>query len=281
MRSHSALLIATFAVSISACFSEPASLGGKEQELDSSAVFYENFASDGGDPGQCGGTVGVQGAPMGSWTTDVFIDADHRSGGCRQQFGVADPEGLLTGLSLAVNFFGDGNADQCVNSGLHPIPVTSSTTPNWSTSYGIDTDGRSGGCRQVFSISGRNDIVLDVQFLPTGDPGQCGNAGLQSATSQRNASFRIDTDDRSGGCTERFRLRRTFCGDAICTLDETTTTCPSDCVICGDGVCSPNEPGQCPVDCPVCGDGVCSPGEFFECPSDCGRCGVRECEPPL
>jgi len=280
MRGYSTLLVASFTTSTIACVSPPVSVGVSDQELDSSVSFYENFVSDGGDSGQCGGTVGVQSAPLGSWTSNVFIDADHRSGGCRQQFAVTDPEGVLPGLGLAVNFFGDGDATQCVDSGLHPIPVANSASPNWSTSYGIDTDHRPGGCRQVFSVSGRDDIVLDVEFLATSDGGQCGNAGLQTATNQRNASFRIDTDDRSGGCTERFRLRRPFCGDGICGANETVTTCPSDCEICGDGVCGPDEPGACPSDCPICGDGVCSFDEFRTCPSDCGICDTSFCEFP-
>jgi hypothetical protein len=279
MRICSTILATALTTSIIAC-SEPASLGVAEQELDTSALFYENFTADGFDTGECGGTTGVQAAPMGSWTSNVFIDTDDRRAGCRQQFAVTDPEGVLSSLSLAVNFFADGDAGQCKDSGLHAIPVTNSTSPSWGTSYGIDTDQRPGGCRQVFSVSGRADIALDVQFVPTGDGGQCGNAGQQTATSRRDASFRIDTDGRPGGCNERFRLRRMSCGDGICDPDnnEDRTTCPSDCESCGDGVCGPTEPGHCAEDCPVCNDGVCGAGEIFTCPSDCGICDTHFCE---
>jgi hypothetical protein len=298
MKAYSTSLVAILATSIIACLPEPESLGITDQELDSSVRFHENFFAD-GDPGQCKGTVGVQSAAMGTWTSNVLIDSDDRPGGCRQQFGVTDPEGLVSGLALAVNFFGDGDAQQCGDSGLHPIPVTGFTFPSFSSSYRIDTDDRSGGCWQVFSVSGRNDIVLDIQFLPTDNGGQCGNSGLQTATSQRNASFRINTDNRSGGCTERFRLRRTSCGDQSCDANENRTTCPIDCErcgdsvcgigepgvcgfdcpVCGDDVCGINEPGVCNSDCPVCGDGVCGQNEDFMCPADCNNCGAFICEP--
>jgi hypothetical protein len=276
---RSALLAATLATSTMACLADPAEsprTGATEQALDSSVALHENFFAD-GDPGQCGGT-GMQSAAMGNWTSNVLIDTDNRSGGCQQQFGVTDPEGLLPGLSLAVNFFGDGDAGQCGNSGLHPIPITNITTPSLSTPYGIDTDGRSGGCWQVFSLSGRSDVVMDVQFLPTADGGQCGNSGTQTATTDRNASFRIDTDNRSGGCTERLRLRRPFCGDGLC-YNESFDSCPSDCPPpCGDGICSPGE--TCFADCgrPPCGDGFCDFGEIDTCPMDCGVCDGRFCE---
>jgi hypothetical protein len=122
---RSALLAATLATSTMACLADPAAesprTGATEQALDSSVALHENFFPD-GDPGQCGGT-GMQSAAMGNWTSNVFIDADNRSGGCQQQFGVTDPEGLLAGLSLAVNFFGDGDAGQCGNSGRYDTVV--------------------------------------------------------------------------------------------------------------------------------------------------------------
>ena len=202
------ILIAIFAITTTACMADSESLGIAEQESDTSVMFYENFFSSGGDAGQCGGRLGVQSAAMGSWTLNVDIDADHRVGGCEQQFAVTDPEGLVPGLALNVNFFADGDAGQCTFPGSRPIPVVNASSPEFSSVYGIDTDGRPGGCWQVFSLAGRSDIVLDVEFLASGNPGQCNNAGLRTVTSQVTASFRIDTDDRSGGCTERFRLRR-------------------------------------------------------------------------
>jgi hypothetical protein len=269
-----ALLAAVFATSMIACLSEPVSTGVTEQEVDTSVLFYENFFGDGG---QCSGTVGVQSASMGTWTSNVTIDADSRPGGCSQQFAVADPENLLPGLALSVNFFADGDPGQCGSPGSRSIPVSS--TPQFSSLYGIDTDGRSGGCWQVFSLSGRSDIVLDVEFLPTpgGDGGQCGSAGQRTVTTQTTQSFRIDTDNRSGGCTERFRLRRPFCGDGLC-YNEDVSSCAADCSVCGDNLCTGPENAFTCGDCAVCDDGICSPGERFSCPSDCSTCGNGFCD---
>ncbi len=169
-----------------------------------SVMFLENFVAN-GDPGQCGGATGFQMAPMGTWTSNIVIDADNRSGWCEQRLGVYDPTGLLSGLSLSMNFFGNGDANQCVFSGLHPIPVSSSQ--QLSSAIGINTDNRSGGCWQVFSMSGRSDVVLDVEFLANGN-GQCGNTGSFTLAQNGSLSFLIDTDGRAGGCTQRFRLRR-------------------------------------------------------------------------
>ena len=168
-------------------------------------MFLENFVAN-GDGGQCGGATGFQIAPMGAWTSNVVIDADNRSGWCEQQLGVYDPTGTLSGLSMSMNFFGNGDANQCVFSGLHTIPVSGSM--QLSSAIGMNTDSRPGGCWQVFSLGGRSDVVLDVQFLPNGDGGQCGNAGTFTVSSSNSVSVLIDTDGRAGGCTERFRLRR-------------------------------------------------------------------------
>jgi len=170
-----------------------------------SVMFLSNFVAN-GDAGQCGGARGFQISPMGAWSSAVVIDADNRSGWCEQQFGVSDPTGTLAGLSMSVNFFGNGDANQCVFSGLHNIPVGGGQP--LSSPIGINTDNRAGGCWQVFSLGGRSDVVLDVEFLANGDGGQCGNAGTFTVSQSSGASFLIDTDGRAGGCTQRFRLRR-------------------------------------------------------------------------
>lgn len=183
---------------------DPASVSSAEQDVTSPLVFFlEQFLAD-GDAGQCGGT-GFQAVSMENWTNAIVIDTDNRSGGCTQQFGVFDPNGIVSGLTLNVNFFADGDAGQCGTPGNHPIPVGPSLS--LSSTYRIDTDDRPGGCQQVFSLGGRGDVGLDVEFLPNGDGGQCGNAGTFTVTAANSVTFRLDTDGRAGGCTQRFRLR--------------------------------------------------------------------------
>lgn len=69
------------------------------------------------------------------------------------------------------------------------------------------------------------------------------------------------------------------CGDLICNADETVESCESDCIACGDGVCS-GEPLEnsltCPSDCgslvavgALCGDLVCETDEAERCLIDC------------
>jgi len=203
-------------------------------------LFHENFQAN-GDPGQCGGQTGIQSAIMGTWTRNVVIDADNRSGWCEQQFGVTDPQAVYAGLGLAVNFFGNGDTSQCVFAGPRPIPVSAAIEPSWSSVYGIDTDGRSGGCWQVFSLSGRSDVALDVEFLANGD-GQCGNTGTYMVTSDAARAFLIDTDNKAGGCTQRFRLKqrppctpRTFCNAGECGTVSNGCGGSLDCGTCGGG----------------------------------------------
>jgi hypothetical protein len=173
------------------------------------AVFlHQNFYAD-IDANQCnGGAYGAMRAGLGEWTPSVRIDTDGRSGGCIQQFSVTDPTGVVSGLQLAVNFYGDGNAEQCNNPGYRQIPVTSSNAPQWSSSYRIDADSRTGGCWQVFYLSGRSDLALDVEFTADGDANQCNYAGTHTVTASNSVAIRIDTDERVGGCRQRFRLRR-------------------------------------------------------------------------
>jgi len=164
----------------------------------------ENFFAD-GDPGQCGGT-GFQSVPIGMWTTPILIDADGRFGGCQHQLGIADPWNSLAGLAIHLNFVPTDDAGQCGSPGDHAIPIT--TSHQLSSPIRIDTDNRAGGCLETFSLGGRSDIALDIEFLPTADSGQCGNAGVATVTENSPATFFIDTDDRAGGCTQRFRLRQ-------------------------------------------------------------------------
>ncbi|MCC6621543.1 MAG: hypothetical protein IT385_09840 [Deltaproteobacteria bacterium] len=85
------------------------------------------------------------------------------------------------------------------------------------------------------------------------------------------------------------------CGDGICdgNCGETVSSCPCDCAVEGDGVCSPcgESPLTAPVDCckgpggtSGCGDGFCVGFDCGEtpatCPEDCSTaCGNLTCEP--
>ena len=78
------------------------------------------------------------------------------------------------------------------------------------------------------------------------------------------------------------------CGDQICEpmCGEEIYTCPYDCRVCGDGICSASEgPVACAIDCcGGCGDGQCRGFNCGEdptgCPSDCGQpCGNQICDP--
>jgi hypothetical protein len=214
---------------------------------DESAVspyFLENFTGD-GDLGQCnGGFYGAQAAREGSWMNSVLIDADSRLGGCLQQFAVYDPSGSLQGnTTISVVFSPDpgGDPGQCGSPGERAIPYVRSLPSKWTTwsnPYRIDTDNRPGGCLQTFKVEGRSDVVLDVQFDATGDPGQCGNTGTHSATVKHPLTLRIDTDDRSGGCRQSFRLRENVtCGaeGLACCAGNLCDT--GSCV---QGTCTPN-----------------------------------------
>lgn len=187
-------------------FSQPEPVHAeKEGGANSAPYFFVNFYGD-GDLGQCnGGAYGVQSAVIGEWTSPIRLDTDGRAGGCFQQFSVADPAGSLAGLNMMVNFYPDGDA-QCDSPGLRNIPVSPYLV--WSTPYRIDTDNRSGGCQQIFSIQGRSDVVMDISFWADGDPGQCGNTGVHTVSINHPVQLRLDMDNRNGGCWQSFRLRK-------------------------------------------------------------------------
>jgi hypothetical protein len=182
-------------------------------------AFWTQFVSDGGDEGQCNSAgYGLLRGGLNQWTPAIRIDTDGRAGGCLQRFGVTDPASQLAGLVLAVSFFGTVGADgQCdggpYTQGTFPIPVVASPSPSLSQPYRIDTDDRGGGCVQTFTLSGRSDIELDVDFFADGDSGQCqpssgAEAGVQTVKVGHSVSRVIDADSRTGGCQERFRLHR-------------------------------------------------------------------------
>ena len=171
--------------------------------------FHHNFYGD-GDLWQCfRWAYGTMEAGLGEWTPAIYIDADNRVGGCYQQFGITDPSNLFPGLTISVNFYSDGDPDQCNYQGTRTIPVSNSESVQaWSIPYRINTDSRAGGCWQEFSLSGRTDVALDIEFLATDNDDQCNNTGTYLVSAGNTARFRINTDGRAGGCTQRFRLRK-------------------------------------------------------------------------
>jgi len=78
----------------------------------------------------------------------------------------------------------------------------------------------------------------------------------------------------------------THCGNNKCeaNLGENLQTCPQDCAVCGDGVCTPpkENANACFVDC-GCGNGNCDAnmGENLQtCQRDCAVCGDGACSGP-
>jgi hypothetical protein len=163
-----------------------------------------------GDPSQCGGTTGEQWAASPDWTQAIRLDTDSRSGGCQLAFGVYDPDSTLAGSSISYSLTPSpgGDGGQCGNyqdtyaAPILPIPV-------FGQAVRVDTDGRSGWCNLTFTVTGK--IVLDVQFYPDGDAGQCPNAlpagQFRSAFVGTPVTVQIDADGRSGGCQLLLRLR--------------------------------------------------------------------------
>lgn len=163
-----------------------------------------------GDAGQCGGRTGEQWAASPDWTQAIRFDTDGRSGGCQLAFGVYDPDSTLAGASISYSLRPStgGDAGQCGNyqstysTPILPIPV-------FGQAVRVDTDGRPGWCNLTFTVTG--NIVLDVQFYPDGDAGQCPDAPppgqYRSAFVGTPVTVKIDADGRSGGCQFLLRLR--------------------------------------------------------------------------
>lgn len=171
-------------------------------------LLVQRFIAD-GDAGQCnGGALGERILSAASeWSPAIRVDTDNRSGGCLHSIGIVDPGNELEGLEITVNFFADGEAGQCGNPGLKVIPRSRKLArAAVSDPMRYDMDDRSGGCQQVYSLRGRNDVALQIEFLADGDAGQCGNAGVHTVFPNHPAQIRLDTDNRSGGCRLRYRL---------------------------------------------------------------------------
>ncbi|MEW2574011.1 hypothetical protein [Streptomyces sp. NPDC047070] len=163
-----------------------------------------------GDAGQCGGRTGEQWAPSPDWTQPIRFDTDGRSGGCQLAFGVYDPDRALAGASISYSLqpSAGGDGGQCGNyQGTYAMPIL--PIPVFGQTVRLDTDGRPGWCNLTFTVTG--NIVLDVQFYPDGDAGQCPDAlpagQYRSGFVGTPVTVKIDADGRSGGCEFLLRLR--------------------------------------------------------------------------
>lgn len=174
------------------------------------AVIGISFVPD-GDASQCIGPM-QQRAALGFWTVPIRFDTDGRRGGCALSFGIEDAGNSFPGMSFTYRWepTPGGDAAQCGNSlGTFPIPI--STLLRFGPNVEVDTDDRRGGCNLTFTMAGRNDIVLDVQFSASGDPNQCINQVQQdqfrTVSPGIPVTVGIDTDSRPGGCDFALRLR--------------------------------------------------------------------------
>ena len=93
---------------------------------------------------------------------------------------------------------------------------------DWSPYIKFKTDSRSGGCLHRFSIldtgSRLADLHISVSFWGDGDATQCGNPGthdiprltrepVRETAADWSQPIKIDTDQRRGGCHQRWALR--------------------------------------------------------------------------
>lgn len=166
-----------------------------------------------GNASQCVGTR-QQWAPSPDWTNAILIDADSRSGGCLLAFGVRDLGSNLTGLTLSYRWTVSPGGDfrQCGNQGEFSLPITQNQT--FGPNIRVDTDDRRGYCDLTFSMSGRNDVALDVRFWHEFEPGkdQCVNSlpkeEWHSVRPDAPITIGMNTDSRQGGCYFSLRLRQ-------------------------------------------------------------------------
>ena len=127
----------------------------------------------------------------------------------------------ISGVSFVQVFEPDKDADaaQCTEQ-AHGLIKTKAG--DWSPFIKIKTDGRAGGCLHRFAIvdtgSRLTDLIISVSFWGDGDATQCGNPGthdiprltkdpVRDQPNDWTAPLKIDTDQRRGGCHERWALR--------------------------------------------------------------------------
>lgn len=111
------------------------------------------------------------------------------------------------------------NTGQCGSGAAYPVLYGSqgAEAETWTRPIRMDMDNRSGGCTQQFGIYDPTGAVSGAVFKVnlTGDAGQCGNQGVRtiplssiysSNWSTWSSSYTLDTDNRTGFCTQTFSL---------------------------------------------------------------------------
>lgn len=112
-----------------------------------------------------------------------------------------------------------GDTGQC-NKSFYSLEGAFVELGDWTREVFIDADERSGGCEQSFAIEDPDGVLggltvsVNLDFDPVGNPGQCLFAGTRSIPITTGEGFpawsdpyRIDTDNRAGGCYLIFTLQ--------------------------------------------------------------------------
>lgn len=130
--------------------------------------------------------------------------------GCTGDWHIIRFSPSLENVRFVHKFYADGDRGQCSGAFTGTEVVKFG---QWTSAVRIDTDNRSGGCYQQFGIidpdNALADLQISVDFRPNGQ-GQCDFPGRRSIPIVRGTSatlserYRIDTDDRPGGCAQKF-----------------------------------------------------------------------------
>lgn len=126
------------------------------------------------------------------------------------------------------------------------------------------------------------DVIKYVNGVATSWPNPSNSGMIQSDRTHPGAVGQQYIADAHHALGYSDLPNPSVCGDAVCDIDETAASCPSDCPdVCGDALCTGSEdPSTCNADCPdVCGDALCTGSEgTTTCPEDCGSaCGDGVC----
>ena len=212
---HRIAVVAVLAVV--GAFTRP--LAATEPRLSAVSV-VQSWRDEGTPNGQCGGKKGEFATPFGSYSEAIKFDTDDREGGCIYRVAIVDPDGALAARHwhLSIVFTPQGHVGQCKYPGSRAVPVVAAMADvaavweqvPWRDPIIIDTDDRVGGCVMEFQITAPEAArapVLDIRFLPDGDPAQCPQSGDKVASPGHPAALIINTDSRPGGCLFQMRLR--------------------------------------------------------------------------